>query len=170
MVLGLPRGGIPVAFQVAQALGAPLEVIVVRKLERPSPVQAGIAIAGTVDSWRRSEEVGLTVGAVWLAGYTSVPEGARGSWCSPMAAAASRHSPRNRHVAYVLNDAGLGTLLFDLLTREEEGDRANVFDMWLARRAPGPGDQVEPGTLDAAGGLARDWFLSHFPRGLASNG
>ena len=67
-----------------------------------------------------------------------------------MAAAASRHSPRNRHVAYVLNDAGLGTLLFDLLTREEERDRANVF----ARRAPGPGDQVEPGTLDAAGGLA----------------
>ena len=87
-----------------------------------------------------------------------------------MAAAASRHRPRNRHVAGVLNDAGLGTLLSGLLTREEEGDRANVFDMWLARWAPGPADQVEPGTLDAAGGLARDWFLSHFPRGLASNG
>ena len=79
MVLGLPRGAIPVAFQVAQALGAPLEVIVVRKLERPSPVQAGIAIAGTVDPSRRSEGVGPTAGAVWLAGYTSVPEGARGS-------------------------------------------------------------------------------------------
>ena len=50
----------------------------VRKLERPSPVQAGIAIAGTVDSSRRSEEVEPTAGAVWLAGCTSVPEGARG--------------------------------------------------------------------------------------------
>src|SRR5438067_7114851 len=32
----------------------------------------------------------------------------------------SRHSPRNRFVARTLNDAGLGTLLFDLLTPEEE--------------------------------------------------
>jgi putative phosphoribosyl transferase len=30
-----------------------------------------------------------------------------------------------------LNEAGLGTLLFDLLTREEERDRANVFDIEL---------------------------------------
>ncbi len=36
----------------------------------------------------------------------------------------SRHSPRNRYVAGVLNDAGLGTLLFDLLTpAEEEADK-----------------------------------------------
>src|SRR3989442_4883461 len=32
----------------------------------------------------------------------------------------SRHSPRNQFVARTLNDAGLGTLLFDLLTKEEE--------------------------------------------------
>src|SRR5690349_3349960 len=32
----------------------------------------------------------------------------------------SRHSPRNQFVARTLNDAGLGTLLFDLLTAEEE--------------------------------------------------
>ena len=43
----------------------------------------------------------------------------------------SRHSPRNRFVAAVLNEAGLGTLLFDLLTPEEEADRANVFDIEL---------------------------------------
>ena len=43
----------------------------------------------------------------------------------------SRHSPRNRFVARVLNDAGLATLLFDLLTAEEEHDRANVFDIEL---------------------------------------
>jgi dienelactone hydrolase len=43
----------------------------------------------------------------------------------------SRHSPRNRVVAEGLNRAGLGTLLFDLLTEDEEHDRANVFDIQL---------------------------------------
>jgi putative phosphoribosyl transferase len=47
----------------------------------------------------------------------------------------SRHSPRNRFVAGMLNEAGLATLLFDLLSPEEELDRANVFDIEvLARR------------------------------------
>lgn len=46
-----------------------------------------------------------------------------------------RHSPRNRHVASVLHDAGLGTLLLDLLTPEEAEDRQNVFDIpGLAQR------------------------------------
>jgi putative phosphoribosyl transferase len=43
----------------------------------------------------------------------------------------SRHSPRNRHVASLLGRAGLGTLLFDLLSPDEELDRANVFDIEL---------------------------------------
>jgi putative phosphoribosyl transferase len=43
----------------------------------------------------------------------------------------SRHSPRNRFVAGVLQQAGLGTLLLDLLTPGEEHDRANVFDIEL---------------------------------------
>ena len=46
----------------------------------------------------------------------------------------SRHSSRNRHVASVLNEAGLATLLFDLLTAEEELNRANVFDIGLLAR------------------------------------
>nr|MDT0525647.1 phosphoribosyltransferase [Streptomyces sp. DSM 41633] len=43
----------------------------------------------------------------------------------------SRHSPRNQFVARALNDAGFGTLLFDLLTPDEERNRANVFDIGL---------------------------------------
>jgi putative phosphoribosyl transferase len=42
-----------------------------------------------------------------------------------------RLSPRNRQVAESLNGAGLGTLLFDLLTDVEEKDRRNVFDVEL---------------------------------------
>jgi putative phosphoribosyl transferase len=42
-----------------------------------------------------------------------------------------RHSARNQAVARALNDAGLGTLLFDLLSPDEDADRANVFDIPL---------------------------------------
>jgi putative phosphoribosyl transferase len=43
----------------------------------------------------------------------------------------SRRSPRNLQVASVLHGAGIATLLFDLLTTEEELDRRNVFDVEL---------------------------------------
>ncbi len=43
----------------------------------------------------------------------------------------SRHSPRNRLVARALNERGLATLLLDLLTIEEELDRAKLFDIGL---------------------------------------
>ena len=60
-----------------------------------------------------------------------MPEGAPQVVVFVHGSGSSRHSPRNRHVAGVLNDAGLGTLLFDLLTPGEERDRANVFDIGL---------------------------------------
>ena len=51
-VLGLPRGGVPVAFEVARALGAPLEVLIVRKLGIPSqPEVAFGAIASGGAAW-----------------------------------------------------------------------------------------------------------------------
>ncbi|MFK5635670.1 phosphoribosyltransferase family protein [Ornithinimicrobium sp. LYQ103] len=46
VVLGLPRGGVPVAFEVAQALGAPLDVIVVRKLGVPYRPELGMGAIG----------------------------------------------------------------------------------------------------------------------------
>jgi putative phosphoribosyl transferase len=46
VVLGLPRGGVPVAFEVAAALGAPLDVIVVRKLGVPSQPELGMGAVG----------------------------------------------------------------------------------------------------------------------------
>ena len=46
VVRGLPRGGVPVTFQVAQALGAPLDVIVVRKLGVPFQSELGMGAIG----------------------------------------------------------------------------------------------------------------------------
>jgi hypothetical protein len=78
--------------------------------------RAGIArAAGAVDPPPRSGEVEPTAGAVQLDGYLTVPEDAPGMWSLSTAAAAACTAPRNRYVAAVLNDAGLGTLLFDLL-------------------------------------------------------
>src|SRR5205085_12404143 len=46
LILGLPRGGVPVAYEVAKALGAPLDVIVVRKLGVPFQPELGMGAVG----------------------------------------------------------------------------------------------------------------------------
>ena len=66
-----------------------------------------------------------------LAGNLRVPAGARAIVVFAHGSGSSRLSPRNRAVAEALNREGLATLLFDLLTPEEETDRANVFDIPL---------------------------------------
>jgi putative phosphoribosyl transferase len=110
---------------------------VVACLERAT--QAAPAGTGTVaggdDPPARDAEVDVHAGAVRLGGHLTVPEGAAGIVVFAHGSGSSRHSPRNRYVADVLHQAGLGTLLFDLLTPREEHDRANVFDIdLLARR------------------------------------
>ncbi|MFG3521812.1 phosphoribosyltransferase family protein [Nocardia nova] len=77
------------------------------------------------------DEVAITVGKAELSGHLTVPEAATGVVIFAHGSGSSRHSPRNRFVATVLQRAGLGTLLFDLLTPAEELDRANVFDIGL---------------------------------------
>src|SRR6266481_571887 len=47
LVLGLPRGGVPVAYEVAQALGAPLDVFVVRKLGVPGYEELAMGAVAT---------------------------------------------------------------------------------------------------------------------------
>ncbi|MEV5496739.1 hypothetical protein AB0M50_15225 [Nonomuraea fuscirosea] len=66
-----------------------------------------------------------------MSGDLIVPDAAQGLVLFAHGSGSGRHSPRNRYVAGALNEAGLGTLLFDLLTPEEEADRANVFDIGL---------------------------------------
>jgi putative phosphoribosyl transferase len=83
------------------------------------------------DPWLRDEEVRVLAGRVELAGHLTIPEHPTGVVVFAHGSGSSRHSPRNRYVASVLNRAGLGTLLFDLLTPDEELNRARVFDIDL---------------------------------------
>ncbi|MFF9124692.1 phosphoribosyltransferase family protein [Streptomyces sp. NPDC014889] len=76
-------------------------------------------------------EVEVAAGAVRLGGHLTLPPGALGIVVFAHGSGSGRHSPRNRFVAEGLNRAGLGTLLFDLLTEEEARERANVFDTTL---------------------------------------
>jgi len=267
LVLGLPRGGVPVAFEVAKALGAPLDILVVRKLGVPYQPELGMGAVGEdgvrvlnadvfrqagvteaqlaqVEARERAEvaeratrlrggrpaiplqgrtvvivDDGLATGGTaraavrvarergaarvilavpvappetvgtlrrdaddvvavetpepffaiggWysdfsptsddevlellvraavsgadkevvipaeqrqLPGHLTIPSGARGLVVFAHGSGSGRHSPRNQAVAGALNDAGLGTLLFDLLSPDEEADRANVFDIPL---------------------------------------
>src|SRR4051812_8462906 len=56
IVLGLPRGGVPVAAPVAAALGAPLDVIVVRKLGAPAQPEFALGAIGEDGVWVVNDE------------------------------------------------------------------------------------------------------------------
>jgi putative phosphoribosyl transferase len=64
--------------------------------------------------------VGIPAGNVQLEGELIIPVGANGIVLFAHGSGSSRHSPRNQYVARVIRGGGIGTLLFDLLTREEE--------------------------------------------------
>ena len=66
-----------------------------------------------------------------LAGTLSIPKNSNGLIVFAHGSGSSHLSPRNLAVAKALNDRNFATFLFDLLTQEEEADRANVFDIPL---------------------------------------
>jgi putative phosphoribosyl transferase len=95
------------------------------------------ATAGDIRGRVLDEVVEITsaAGRVRLPGRLDVPERARGIVAFAHGAGSSHTSPRNRYVAQQLGRAGLGTLLFDLLSDDEAVDRRAVFDIdLLARR------------------------------------
>lgn len=65
-------------------------------------------------------EVQIHAGRAVLSGNLNIPENANALVLFAHGSGSSRHSPRNQFVARTLNDVGLATLLFDLLTQEEE--------------------------------------------------
>ena len=103
-----------------------------------------------------SSPTGITVpvGDAVLEGDLLVPERASGLVLFAHGSGSSRHSPRNRRVAATLNEAGIGTLLIDLLTpAEERADRAtgrHRFDIeLLARRVTAAIDRLRRGPAHA---------------------
>ncbi len=70
--------------------------------------------------------VRMPIGPVTLTGDLEIPQDATGLVLFAHGSGSSRHSLRNQSVARALRTAGSGTLLFDLLTREEEAEDANT--------------------------------------------
>lgn len=71
-------------------------------------------------TFETAREVLIPTGSVRLEGELHLPEAARGIVLFAHGSGSSRHSPRNQSVARVIRNAGVATLLFDLLTRDEE--------------------------------------------------
>ncbi|PWB60191.1 MAG: hydrolase [Betaproteobacteria bacterium] len=75
--------------------------------------------------------VHIPSGSVFLEGMLELPASAQGVVLFAHGSGSSRHSPRNNFVAARLRDAGLATLLIDLLTPEEDRDYERRFDIAL---------------------------------------
>lgn len=80
-------------------------------------------------------EMQIRAGRVTLEGELSIPPDAKGLVLFAHGSGSSRHSPRNQFVAGVLQETGIGTLLFDLLTKAEEEEDSHTghlrFDIGL---------------------------------------
>ena len=102
---------------------------VVRLLQLAAAEREGAPVPD--DPPTRSIEVEIPAAGVTLTGTLVVPPDPLGTVLFAHGSGSSRHSPRNRSVAGALNRAGLATLLLDLLTSQEESERAFVFDVAL---------------------------------------
>jgi dienelactone hydrolase len=69
---------------------------------------------------KNNNEVRISINSIVLEGNLIIPEGAHGIVVFAHGSGSSRHSSRNKYVAWELQKKGFGTLLFDLLTAEEE--------------------------------------------------
>jgi putative phosphoribosyl transferase len=97
------------------------------------------------------QDVTIPAGPVTLAGNLVIPRSCRAAVIFAHGSGSSRHSPRNRFVAGMLQEAGIGTLLFDLLTSEEDTVYSNRFNidllaerlkastLWLGKRPEAEG-------------------------------
>ncbi|TDW28803.1 phosphoribosyltransferase family protein [Cryobacterium psychrophilum] len=139
---------------------------------RPSAGAAGTTDPAESSGAETDAEIEIPVGEVYLGAHLRIPPAATGLVLFAHGSGSSRHSPRNRFVAEVLHEAGLATLLLDLLTPEEEPSRANVFDIkLLADRLAGAtewvGNQPETASLAvgyfgaSTGAGAALWAAAH---------
>jgi putative phosphoribosyl transferase len=100
--------------------------------------------------------VHIPAGAAAIEGMLEIPEHAVGLVLFAHGSGSSRHSPRNNFVAGELHAAGVGTLLLDLLTPEEDRDYSRRFDIGLLTQR----------LLDAARWAARQDATKALPLGF----
>jgi putative phosphoribosyl transferase len=83
----------------------------------------------------QAKDIQIRSSAVQLSGDLTLPEKAQGVVLFAHGSGSSRHSTRNQFVARTIREAGVGTLLFDLLTQDEEAVDARTghlrFDIGL---------------------------------------
>lgn len=100
--------------------------------------------------------VHIPAGDVTVEGMLEMPDEACGLVLFAHGSGSSRHSPRNNYVAGVLRAAGVGTLLMDLLTPDEDRDYSRRFDIGLLTQR----------LLDAAHWVAAQAATQHLPLGF----
>lgn len=98
----------------------------------------------------QEKSVQVEVDKITLDGNLAIPKGSEGIVLFAHGSGSSRHSPRNQYVASVLQEAGLGTLLIDLLTVEEE--RVDDYTMHL---------RFDIGLLAQRLAGATDWLVNN---------
>jgi len=108
------------------------------------------------DADAASETFEVRIAPLGLAGTLQVPKAVRAVVAFAHGSGSSRLSPRNQAVATSLNEKAFATLLFDLLTPEEEADRANVFNISLLA------DRL----IDAINWMAGQMAVANLPLGL----
>lgn len=125
----------------------------------------------------RAEQVLIPSDSVRLEGLLTIPAQAAGIVVFAHGSGSSRLSPRNRYVAEALQQTGIGTLLFDLLTDDEARDPENVFDIdflghrlfdatrWLRGRE---GDRYPIGYFGASTGAAAALVAAARDRSIAA--
>lgn len=92
------------------------------------------------------EMVGIAVDSALVEGVLAVPEMPIGMVLFAHGSGSGRNSPRNKQVAAALRQAGLGTLVMDLLTVREDSDTSTRFDI---------------GLLASRLALAAEWLAAH---------
>jgi phosphoribosyl transferase-like protein len=136
LVLGIPRGGLVVAEEVARALSAVLDIVIARKIRAPYQPELGIGAVVNGDHVTINEDLSCAVGATQ--GYLT------------------------REIAYLLivgeedrSVIPLNELAYKKLVCPKEmvvvPGATHLFE--------------EPGALERVGQLARDWFLKYFADG-----
>ncbi len=100
--------------------------------------------------------VHIPAGRATIEGMLEIPERAVGLVLFAHGSGSSRHSPRNNYVAGVLRQAGVGTLLMDLLTLDEDRDYSRRFDIGLLTQR----------LLDAARWVATQEATRNLPLGI----